>query len=378
MSPPLPDGRRAGRVARAVEAWFAGAARDLPWRRADAGPDGARRDPWSALVAEAMLQQTQVARVVEKFGPFLERYPTPAALASAREEEVLAAWAGLGYYRRARSLQAAARAIVAVHAGGVPSDPAALRRLPGVGAYTAGAVASIVFGRREPIVDGNVARVLLRVEGRDLDPADRETQRWAWAASERLVGSAGDPGVCNEGLMELGATVCTPASPRCGSCPLARSCRAKRLGLTGSIPRPRPRAGKRAVYHDLAVVRDGAGRVLVERRPAGGLWAGMVQPVGVESENGPSPRSAVARAAGVGAGELDRRGSFVFQTTHRAVHFTVYDAATGPAGSRAADREGRSWVAAADLPGLPLANPHRAILLQGRPGREPLFGGGGV
>lgn len=293
-------------MARDLEHWFSRNARELPWRTTP-------RDPWCSLVAEAMLQQTQVSRVAGEgpgtepgaFARFVARFPTPAALASADEAEVMALWAGLGYYRRARHLHAAARAIVERHGGRVPDDPAALRALPGVGRYTAGAIASIVFGRREPIVDGNVRRVLLRVAGNDADPASRDTETWAWAEAARFVAASARPGAFNEGLMELGATVClpAPASPRCEACPWARACRARALGLEDRIPRAK-RPPRRGVLHLLVVVvRDGRGRLLLERRGPGGLWPGLWQPPTLESKRtiGPAQRESFLAGLGLGA-----------------------------------------------------------------------------
>jgi len=218
-----PEASRA--AASAVAGWFANVARDLPWRR--------RRSGYHALVSELMLQQTQVARVVEKFEPFVRRFPTVAALAAAREDEVLAMWQGLGYYRRARLLHAAAKAIVERHRGRVPvRDHAALLALPGVGRYTAGAIGSIVAGERVPIVDGNVTRVFQRLAARKGSASDRAVVDWAWEEARRYVAGARDPAAANEGLMELGATVCTPAAPRCDACPVSAMCR--RPGLRGA------------------------------------------------------------------------------------------------------------------------------------------------
>src|SRR5690606_18318055 len=217
---PPADASRDRRIVRDLCRWFARAARDLPWRALP-------RDPYRALVSEFMLQQTQVSRVLEKFGPFLERFPSVEALAAADEGQIAAAWSGLGYYRRARHLQAAARAIVAEHGGRVPTKAATLENLPGIGRYTAGAISSIVFGEPVPVVDGNVTRVVLRIEGRDLPQEAPATARFVWERAAALVEVAAGtkakgigPGFLNEALMELGATVCVPRSPRCLECPI--------------------------------------------------------------------------------------------------------------------------------------------------------------
>jgi A/G-specific adenine glycosylase len=335
-------------VAGAVEDWFRENARALPWRPTPV--DGAR-EPYVSLVSELMLQQTQVSRVLEKFGPFLERFPTVESLAAAPEADVLAAWSGLGYYRRARLLHAAAKAVVDRHGGVFPDDPAALRALPGVGRYTAGAIASIVFGRREPILDGNVERVLLRLHGNDAPPKDKATQDWAWQEAARLVEESQSPGVLNEGLMELGATVCTPASPRCPACPLQTTCRAFAEGRTAEIPRPKPRAKQKDWFMACFVVEDGP-RVLVETRGADGLWAGMVQPPTAE---GAAAIDAPAAAERLGVRVLSETDRFVHVTTHRRVALSVFSAAL------VADRAGARWVTRDELAGLALSNAHRRV-----------------
>ncbi|MFM7050884.1 MAG: A/G-specific adenine glycosylase [Planctomycetota bacterium] len=340
-----------------VERWFARAARDLPWRR--------RRSGYHALVSELMLQQTQVSRVLEKFDGFIRRFPTAAALAQSSEDAVLAAWQGLGYYRRARLLHAAAKAVVDRHGGEVPSEADALRALPGVGRYTAGAIASIAFGRREPIVDGNVTRVLQRLEAKQGSASDPKLQAWAWKLAERYVAESRDPARANEGLMELGATVCTPAAPRCGECPLAARFRAKARGLTGEIPAPKARvARKELVLVSARVVRtDGA--VLLEQRPTGGgrggLWAGLWQPPTVESADGASlGPSAAARLLSLSV-TLARAGEVPFATTHRQVLFAVFEARVRGKGAALAV-QGRRWVAPDELPSFALSNAARRVL----------------
>ncbi|MHC4809249.1 MAG: A/G-specific adenine glycosylase [Planctomycetota bacterium] len=335
---------RAAAIAAAIEAWFPAAARVLPWRTARSG--------WAALVSEAMLQQTQVARVVPAFEAFMRRFPTPAALAAAPEQEVLAAWQGLGYYRRARMLQQAAAAIVAEHGGEVPRDAETLRTLPGVGRYTAGAVASIAFRQRAPIVDGNVRRVTARIEGDARPIEDAAAERETWARAEALVAAAADPAILNEGLMELGATVCTPAAPRCGNCPLAEHCRAAAAGTAASIPPPKVRGRRQAVHYHVVLIRRGPS-VLMEPRPDGGLWAGLWQPPTVESAS-PLPWTAVAERLSVNVHDAEERGGFLHRTTHRDVHFRVWTAASR-------GRRGR-WVDAEGLGDLPVGNGHRRAI----------------
>jgi A/G-specific adenine glycosylase len=355
---------RAPEIAREVEAWFARGHRDLPWR----GPIGARRDPYAVLVSEVMLQQTQVSRVREKFPEFLARFPTIAALADADEAAVLAAWTGLGYYRRARLLHRAAREIVARFQGRVPGEVEELRSLPGLGRYTAGAVASIAFGQPAPIVDGNVARVLARLTLDGRAPAQAEDDHWARA--QALVQGARSPGVFNEGLMELGATVClpAPASPRCDACPLAAWCAARLENRAEEIPPPKPGAKVRRMWCASVRVRDARGRVLIEQRPGEGLWAGLWQAPTVESMK-PLTRAGAARALGLAASALREAERFEFRATHRRMEFIVFDA-TEAGASALADREGaggksagREWAGRAELRARGLSVPQRRILL---------------
>ena len=349
-----------------LAAWFRKSARVLPWRQ--------RRDGYRALVSELMLQQTQVSRVVEKFEPFLRRFPTPAALAAAPEDEVLAAWQGLGYYRRARLLHAAAKALVERHAGEVPADPEALRALPGVGRFTAGAVSSIVFGARAPIVDGNVTRVFQRVEARRGSASDVEVQRWAWERAEAFVAESREPGVANEALMELGATVCTPAAPRCGECPLRASCAAHAKGLVAEIPAPKQRVARKDLVLVTACVRRGDGAVLLEQRPteggagglSGGLWAGLWQPPAVECADGAdlAPRAAGELIGLPSTVALAAAGEVPFMTTHRAVRFVVFAATVRGTGNALAVR-GRVWVKPDDLANYALSNAAKKVLARG-------------
>jgi A/G-specific adenine glycosylase len=211
--------------------WFAAARRDLPWRRT--------RDPWAIWVSEIMLQQTRVEAVKAPYERFLARFPTPARFAAASDDELLVAWRGLGYYRRARLLRDGARAVVAAHGGAVPADTGALAELPGVGAYTLGAVASIAFGVPLVAVDGNVERVVARHRGlREL--VDAAAGRRAVRAQAEAWLDHAQPGDFNQAMMELGATVCTPTSPRCADCPVAADCVARAEGLTAELPRKKP------------------------------------------------------------------------------------------------------------------------------------------
>jgi A/G-specific adenine glycosylase len=249
-----------------LSAWFRRHRRDLPWRR--------QRDPYRVWVSEIMLQQTTVKAVVPYFERFMRRFPDVRRLARARASDVLASWSGLGYYRRARYLHAAAARVVARHGGRVPSRRDELLALPGVGRYTAGAILSIAYGRPEPILDGNVTRVLCRLAGERRDPRRAEVAASLWEEARLLVEAAAAPGDLNEALMELGATVCTPAAPRCPACPVARSCVARTTGRQAMIPPPRDRGRTLRVRQRAALIeRDG--RLLLRRRPSTGLMDGL-------------------------------------------------------------------------------------------------------
>ncbi len=306
----MSDRRRNKSICSALESWFGKSARDLPWRFEP-------RDPYVSLVSEFMLQQTQVSRVLEKFEPFLERFPSIEALASADEEDVLGEWSGLGYYRRARMLHACAQAIVERHGGEVPRDVDSLCALPGIGRYTAGAIASMVFGDREPLVDGNVVRVLQRLHNNPDQQTDPKTVKWAWEHATALVEASGDPGVLNESLMELGATVCTPKRIRCDECPIRKHCKAFDEGTTESVPPPKPRAKRKELFCASVVYVDDKDRVLMEQRGEDGLWARMWQVPTIERDD----RAPTAEEIGEGAELIE---SFVHQTTHRIVRFDVY------------------------------------------------------
>ncbi|HET9691901.1 MAG TPA: A/G-specific adenine glycosylase [Acidimicrobiales bacterium] len=242
-------------VAAAVGAWGAAARRDLPWRHT--------RDPWAVLVSEVMLQQTQVARVAPRWAAWLERWPTPSALAAAAPGEVIGAWHGLGYNRRALALRAAAVALVDRHGGALPDDLAALRALPGIGPYTARAVLAFAFERDVAVVDVNVARVVARVAGRRLGPAQ------AQALADRLV-PPGQAWAHNSAMLDLGATTCTARAPRCGACPLAGTC-----AWRGDGPDPAAPLARQGRFEGSD--RQGRGRLVAALRdgpvPAGGLAA---------------------------------------------------------------------------------------------------------
>ncbi|MFZ0461148.1 MAG: A/G-specific adenine glycosylase [Candidatus Acidiferrales bacterium] len=239
-------------------AWYRANRRDLPWRRG--------RDPYRIWLAEIMLQQTRITAVLPYYERFLKRFPNVRALARAREAEVLKFWAGLGYYSRARNLHRAAKKIVAEHGAQFPTASDRALALPGVGRYTAAAILSIAFDVPLAALDGNVARVLARLFAVRGDVRAPETWRSLAATSQNLL-PAKSPGDWNQAMMELGETVCTPRSPNCAACPIAKHCQARALGLTGEIPAARQKRGAASVRIAAAVLVDPRGRTLVTKTP---------------------------------------------------------------------------------------------------------------
>jgi A/G-specific adenine glycosylase len=267
MGPSKRDERNAPHLRAQLLTWYETNQRDLPWRR--------NKDPYSIWVSEIMLQQTRVAVVIDRYQQFLERFPTVVSLALAPEQDVLAVWSGLGYYRRARMLHKAARFVAEHHQGNLPVAADELRKLPGIGAYTAAAIASIAYGEPVAVVDGNVERVLCRVAGWEANG-----RRGAAALQREIQSLAGNlldprrPGDFNQAMMELGATVCLPRNPQCLTCPIATECKTRGEHKTAA----RPRMLSREVAHGLAVrTRRNKLEVLLEQRPASvtvmpGLW----------------------------------------------------------------------------------------------------------
>ena len=337
--PPMPPG-----PARALLRWYGIHARHLPWR----APPGEAPDPYRVWLSEVMLQQTRVAAVLPYFEAFVRRWPTVRHLAAASLKDVLAAWAGLGYYARARNLHACARAVVAGRGGAFPATVTELRVLPGVGPYTAAAVAAIAFGLREAAVDGNAERVLARYYGVGAPlPAARPQLR---ALAAGLV-PARRPGDFAQALMDLGATVCTPAAPSCGSCPLRRGCIARASGEPESLPRRAPKR-PRPVRYGVAflAVRAADGAVLLRRRPPSGLLGGMPGLHGTPWRDKPWNRPG-ARAHAPARGRWRRLGAVTHVFTHFRLELEVWTATP----ARLRRHSGDEWISRADLAaaGLP-------------------------
>lgn len=334
---------RAQEIGARLEPWFLAHHRDLSWRRT--------RDPYAIWVSEIMLQQTRVETVERHWAGFLARFPDVATLAAADGDEVLSAWSGLGYYRRARLLHAGAKVVAAELGARLPEDAAGLRRIPGIGPYTAGAIASIAYDRPEPLVDGNVARVLSRVEAVS-DPKQQDaTAKWLWSACEQILRS-GTPRVLGQALMELGATVCTPRAPRCEACPLAASCRARQRGLTDMIPAVRERAASKLErWWAVALLRDDA--ILLERRPDEGLLARMwCLPLLPRDDGDTAPTASALRTIVRGrVGGLRTVGEPVVHIfTHRRWELQVVVAAAGATVLPRGDDAATVWLAPSQRP----------------------------
>jgi A/G-specific adenine glycosylase len=268
--------------------WYDGVRRDLPFRKT--------RDPYVIWISEVMLQQTQVSTMLPYFERWLRRFPDVGALARASEDDVLHAFQGLGYYSRARSLHRAARKVLEEHDGEFPSSAAGLRELPGIGPYSAGAIASIAFQERVPVVDGNVVRVLCRFFGWFGDPSRAPLKQRLWDTAAKLV-PADRPGDFNQALMELGATHCAAKRPACLVCPLKQGCQARELGLTARLPETRKPPPVTEVKMAAALILD-AGRVaVVKLLPSAARWASMWQFPNVEVGADETLESAAERAA---------------------------------------------------------------------------------
>ena len=255
----------ARRFRRSLTAWYARHARPLPWRNT--------RDPYRIWISEIMLQQTTVAAVVPYFERFLRRFPTLAILAAARESEVLRLWEGLGYYSRASNIHKTARQIVGEHGGVFPDDVAALRDLPGIGRYTAGAIASFAFERAAPILEANTLRLYSRLIGFRGDPRSAAGQKRLWRFAEQIVPRK-RPGRFNQALMELGATLCSAENPNCSRCPVRTLCAASTNGSQHEIPVRALRAAPTLVTEVAVAIQRGKCYLLL-KRPAGQRWAGL-------------------------------------------------------------------------------------------------------
>lgn len=354
-------------------AWFSTAARDLPWRHT--------LDPYAVWVSEVMLQQTQVRTVIPYWNRWMHLLPTVADLASAPTPDVLKLWEGLGYYRRARHLQAAAQVIMGAPGARLPGDAEGWLALPGVGRYTAGAIASIAFNQPAPILDGNVARVLSRVLALPGNPKDRDVAHSLWATATSLVQAARGlsvpeslihaphvrlSGACsalNQSLMELGALVCTPSKPSCVACPIRDLCRAHALGrptaFPGAVPRPA------AVSRILAAVlwRDG-GRWLVRQRAEDDVNGDLWEFPSLACGPGEDPRAVMARWLNVEADALVPAGVIRHAITRHRIAQHLFRLEGRPLRSRPPHLA--QWKTTYELDDLPWTAAHRKALSMAR------------
>lgn len=330
--------------------WYDVARRDLPWRTPIGAPPP---DAYHVLVSELMLQQTQVATVIPYFNRFLGRFPTIQSLASADEQDVLRLWQRLGYYSRARNLRKAAQTVVADFGGVMPQTVDELLSLPGVGRYTAGAIASIAFEQPAPILDGNVMRVICRIDAIRADPRQPEIQRNLWIRAAELLPKR-RVGDFNSAMMELGATVCTPRSPACLVCPVRRHCAASAAGIADQIPPPKKAKATPVERRVVLCIRRGD-RWLIEQRPATGRWAGLWQFVTRQQ-----PIDGARVEPPVPTGRWRKLGEVRHQLTHRSYVFDVRAAAaTGDDAPEIAAPH--TWSRLDQLDAYPMSKPQLMI-----------------
>jgi len=322
----------ARRLASLTESWFRKNQRPLPWRD--------RYDPYRVWVSEVMLQQTRMEVVLGYFGRFIERFPTVAELAKASIDDVTAAWSGLGYYRRARMLRDGAIDVMTRFGGTIPETTDELMSIAGIGRYTAGAIASIAHGQRAPIVDGNIARIVARLFAIEAPLASPALMAEAWIHAEEMVMSSTSPRDFNQGLMELGALVCTPRNPSCQRCPLRRHCAAFISGRVDELPRPKVKAATRELRIPLYLVIDKAGRVLM-RRESGQLMRGMFHL--------PHGDTSLLTGTPLRIGHGATLGTFRHTVTNRRITFEVFAVSRRP---RARGSE-YAWIDPSALAAIP-------------------------
>ena len=322
---------------------------DLPWQ--------ASRDPYAIWISEVMLQQTQVSAVIPYYRRFLERFPDCAALASATLDEVLRSWSGLGYYSRARNLHQAAQIVVQRHAGRFPRSIEAIAELPGVGRSTAAAIAAFAFGAREAILDGNVRRVLARVFGVEGDLTKAAQQSRLWTLAERLL-PARDIGIYTQGLMDLGATVCVRRGAKCGACPVLAHCFAHRTERVDELPQPRTRKALPMRETTMLLLLHKA-RVLLERRPAAGIWGALWSLPELALDG--NPEEACRMRFGVQASALTQLPSIEHGFTHFRLRIHPLRVDVRSLEARV-EESGRIWLPLAEAIGAAIPVPVRRIL----------------
>lgn len=351
---PIKLGQPASKISRQLLAWFRVNARDLPWRH--------DRSPYRVWLSEMMLQQTQVETVIPYYHRFLDRFPTIDDLAAAPLGDVLKLWEGLGYYARARNLHQAAKVIVTDLHGAWPRTVEGLMALPGIGRYTAGAIASFAFNARAPVLDGNIIRVFCRLFAIERDPKDGKVREELWQLAEALLPSShsgrGDRGVgataseFNEALMELGALICTPRTPQCDICPLAKYCEANKRGLQDQLPikikrKPLPHFDVTA-----AVIRKN-GRLLIAQRPLGGRLGGLWEFPGGKVEPGETLPQCLRREIKEELGVRIKVGKPITSIEHAYTHFKItlyaFECELVSGKPQALEVENFKWVRMSDL-----------------------------
>jgi A/G-specific adenine glycosylase len=342
---------------RSLLRWYTRCRRDLPWRVAKKNPTSQRPDPYQVLVSEAMLQQTQVATVIPYFNRFMAEFPTLRDLASADTHQVLRLWQGLGYYSRARHLLGTAKILVEQKNAQIPSTVQELLQLPGIGRYTAGAIASLAFEKRAPVLDGNVIRVLWRLDLLRDDPKDPQVREKLWRRAERLLPKK-RVGDFNSALMELGATLCTPRAPKCLLCPVQKHCAAFAAGVAEKIPAP-PQKKIRPIERRWTLAITHKNRWLIEQRPPRGRWASMWQFITIAADKAQPTAESLSQRLGLKLCDLRPLGSLQHDLTHRRYEFQVLvcRAARAPA----ALPKDRRWVGLDGLSDFPLPRPQLQV-----------------
>jgi A/G-specific adenine glycosylase len=353
----LYSGAQKQSLRRKLLSWYAKHARDLPWRRS--------RDPYHVWVSEIMLQQTQVATVRTYFERFVQAFPDVASLAAADEQQVLRLWEGLGYYRRARQLHTAARQLMAEHGGRFPQSVDELRKLPGIGRYTAGAIASIAFGHRAPILEANTIRLLSRLIGYRDDPLAAAGQQILWQVAEDILPRK-NVAQFNQALMELGSLVCTASEPKCRQCPLSSLCAAHTSGLQHEIPRAKPRQPYTELREAAVIVRK-SGRVLMRRCGPDERWAGLwdFPRFEVRSEGPLFAIEEIVTRLRAQTGIAVARPTLIKTMRHGVTRYRItldcYQARHVAGRARSPNGCTVRWIELADLPALPLSTTGRRI-----------------
>jgi A/G-specific adenine glycosylase len=343
------------RAAHSLEDWFKLNQRDLPWRKTD--------DPYKIWVSEIMLQQTQVVTVIPYYERFIEQFPSVKALADSSLDRVLKLWEGLGYYARCRNLHRAAQQISDEGQGVVPDTLEGLMSLPGIGRSTAGAIMTFAYNQAHPLLDGNVVRVISRLYNVDTDATTGQTKRRLWEISSALLGEARDAWSFNQGLMELGATVCSRKNPQCQGCVLSDLCKAHLLGVAEERP-VKPKRKKPPHYELVVTVLVNDGQFLVHRRPEEGLLGGLWEFPGERAREDESPWEALKRYLQVNLGVDEIKERFLGQVKHSFTHYRmtihVYLVEAGSFNIKRLSGDWR-WMTSPEIEAHPFGRAHQKV-----------------